>query len=617
MNWSTIKWNNPTSIVMPMFKYGTSDLRFHNYRQMYTPEMLVTLQYFKNYPLLSTTSTIDNVTPYSTVNLSQSDFNNGTVRITKPGRYILSENIIFNPNPNDDFLPTNDQISGGASAVYPVAPFGPYHLGFFAAITIETDNVILDLNSKILRQSDLHNLQQRFYANIELANSPFIVNQGPADFGNVLKSPKNIYIMNGYLGQSSHHGIHGNGMKNVVIENLNIFGFEVAAIALNGGEHCIFRNLQICGVSREVKVLSTYSQGRFIRNSLNLMNTRDPSINLDLNTGNKTIGNIISELNTALDVIKTAISNKTVLPTDGDAAIFTNTSQLYDGNVYGILLNPIGVAVGNFRQNRNGVTGNKYFAIHDCNIEDISSNGTEILGMSLNPATDNPSGPYGASEQVGPVGDVVQIRNIINGNGSYKQNVLTNAQFIIGQSASTNAEKGTTNIKSQIINWAVTGDTNISTLLDGDPLFYINGKDSMGHDMKGNIAFFLSAASNIKVYNITINKMENTGPLGDSTLAPSGYINSYEGSANRGIVITGSDNIEINKVAISNLSSECGISMGIDLMGNSNDVNVNNLKMSDIRSAKYVKAGNSPNPEPIPYFIKKTNLSGDNIEINF
>ena len=56
---------------------------------------------------------------------------------------------------------------------------GAYHLGFFAAITVESDDVILDLNGKSLKQSKLHNLQQRFYSHIELASAPFIPKQGP------------------------------------------------------------------------------------------------------------------------------------------------------------------------------------------------------------------------------------------------------------------------------------------------------------------------------------------------------------------------------------------------------------------------------------------------------
>ena len=103
---------------------------------------------------------------------------NGTVRITKPGIYVLNENIIFNPNENNDFFPRMDQLSQ-----YPMGNSGPFHLGFFAAITIESDNVILDLNGKTITQSSLHNIEQRFYAHIELASSPFIPNQGPGNIG--------------------------------------------------------------------------------------------------------------------------------------------------------------------------------------------------------------------------------------------------------------------------------------------------------------------------------------------------------------------------------------------------------------------------------------------------
>ena len=105
----------------------------------------------------------------------------------------------------------------------------------------ESDNVIIDLNGKTIKQSALHNIEQReilcTYKRIE--SSPFIPNQGPGDFGKTIKIPKNVCIMNGTLGLSSHHGIHGNKMENVVIHNVVFKDFEVAAVALNGGVNCI------------------------------------------------------------------------------------------------------------------------------------------------------------------------------------------------------------------------------------------------------------------------------------------------------------------------------------------------------------------------------------------
>ena len=78
-------------------------------------------------------------TPYATVYLHQGDFNRGTVRITRPGYYVLLEDITFHPNPENNFEPTDEQISSG---LYPKP--GPYNLNFFAAVTIECSNVILD-----------------------------------------------------------------------------------------------------------------------------------------------------------------------------------------------------------------------------------------------------------------------------------------------------------------------------------------------------------------------------------------------------------------------------------------------------------------------------------------
>ena len=113
--------------------------------------------------------------------LSNSNFIHGTYRIKKQGKYCLTEDIIFNPNkrsikdpnsehawfpdPNDaNFFNKNDSSS----------LFGPFSLGFFAAITIETDNVELDLKQHSIIQHKHFYIQQRFYAHIVIGDSPFV-----------------------------------------------------------------------------------------------------------------------------------------------------------------------------------------------------------------------------------------------------------------------------------------------------------------------------------------------------------------------------------------------------------------------------------------------------------
>ena len=74
----------------------------------------------------------------ATVNLTNSDFNNETLRITTGNCvFKLTENISIQPGTSPDFFPTESTEF----------PFPPYQLGWFAGITVETtDGVVIDLN---------------------------------------------------------------------------------------------------------------------------------------------------------------------------------------------------------------------------------------------------------------------------------------------------------------------------------------------------------------------------------------------------------------------------------------------------------------------------------------
>ena len=510
----------------------------------------------------------------SIISLRQNHFNTGTVRITIPGIYILKENIVFNPNENNDFQPTENQQENQ----YCCYRRGPYHLGFFSAITIETLGVILDLNGFTIKQSKLHNLQQRFYANIELGSSPFISGQGPAEFTNDAdedsklhyKAPNSICILNGTLGLSSHHGIHGNTMQHVVIENLNITNFEVAGIALNGGRNCILNNININNVSQNIKILSTYSQSRFIRTFLE--RSQNSNTHLIINGVNKSSVDITNELNTELEVVKSAIMSNS----DFESKLFKNTTRLYDGNVYGLLLNQNGVAVHKFLESRDSTKGNEFIHLQDIKISNIISHPIEIIGLSIKNSGESSS--YGTKRQAGPIGDILDISNIIQSStGKYLPNVLSNAQILIGKN--NNPKQGTTSITEEVVNW-VENESNINTDPSFNCIYFINRGDSMGHTMKGNLGLFLSGAENITAQTITISNVLNRGfdvntsplitdisknsisgrnltdnsaePWYEETLIP-------QGNDSVGILETASgDNINLLNVTISNIQSENG-----------------------------------------------------------
>ena len=128
--------------------------------------------------------------------LSNLDFVAGTYRITECGEYILSEDIVFNFNPpsdsdlNDlDFSPNtidDDELywfptkNQDASGVYPgtYSYAGSYALGFFAGITVEADDVIINLNGYSMKMDNAFYLQQRYFTLIECAAKYFLPNQG-------------------------------------------------------------------------------------------------------------------------------------------------------------------------------------------------------------------------------------------------------------------------------------------------------------------------------------------------------------------------------------------------------------------------------------------------------
>jgi len=525
------------------------------------------------------------------------------------------EDIVFEPNPNDDFLPTAAQTAGGASAEYPTAPFGGYHLGFFAAITVEGKNIFLDLNGKILRQSQVFDLQQRFYANIELASTPFIPNQGPANFGDLITSADTCLISNGTLGLSSHHGIHGNSMKKVIIQNLNIVEFEVAGIALNGGEHCLTRNVNICNMSRTIPVLSTYSAGRFIQPFLKQIIAAQPTAALEFTDGAKTGEQILNNLVAKMDTVLDAVKDGQPVP-DG---IFKNSSGLYDGGGYGIVLNSRGVVVNGFKTSRVGAVGNDDMIIHNVQIENMETGQGEIIGISNADDPNHDPAAYGGKVQVGPVGSVFQVK-VVSTAGAYIGNVVSDAKLFVGKFSTGS---GTVNITEPIINWALSRADNLEQVLLDNNYYFVSGGDSMSHVMKGIIGLFVSAGKNIKCFDIKIKCIKNTSLPGvDSSDKTSDKVaivplkTVYNGGASRGIAIVGSEQVFMKNMDVSVIKSECGNGCGLDLINECNTIRVReNIKIIGIESSAILNTGKEPNPISKPLFIGISDESILKIEI--
>ena len=543
------------------------------------------------------------------VELRNENFVNGTVRLRKPATYVLAEDIVFEPNKNDNWFPTKKQTSGGVDAEYPIAPFGPYSLGFFAAITVEGDNITLDLNGKTLRQSNVFNIQQRFFACIEMASSPFIPKQGPGNFGFSVTSASNSFVGNGYLGLSSHHGIHGNGMSRSLIQNLVISNFEVAGISLHGSKDSIVRNITICNQSTQIPILSTYSTARFLPQFLKqiIKDQNDPVI--EFSDGRSRSG---TDILTALDADANTVLEDVKNQRKVSSKLFANKTGLYDGNGYGVVLGGLGVVVGAFPEVRE-TEGNENIVLHDIRVENLKTGSGELLGINSVPDVEKikNTAAYGKSFIVGPVGESLLVSQIQYDNGLYKGNVITDAEFYIAKFGKSVKQLGTTNIPPELVAWAEKGNTkSLDQIVKECNKYYLSGGDSMGHVMKGTIGYFFAQTKNVRSWSLTLDECENKAPFGILNKKESGSFPGirplrevFQGSSTRGVVLAACVDTFLKDVKINSVSARGGLACGIDMIGLCDSIRCRSgIEVSKIRAAALGYSKGLPNPHPVNAF---------------
>ena len=549
------------------------------------------------------------------IEIYQSDFNEGTYLISEPGYYRLMEDILFNPNnvanvgptayESGDVLPSQYSFMGGK---YDPAAFG---IGFFAAISIFTEDATLDLNGFTIAQAPEFALQQTFYSHIELADQPFIPNQGPHDFGDVITSATRVTIKNGRLGFSSHHGIHGNLVKDVVIQDLIISDYEVAAIAINGADGLTIKRVICEGGRTDKPTLGIYSSSRFLRRYVNYL--KDINYNGTINIGNDemnihdiysnlrdTINNVFNDVITTQNGERGGFINKHTHP--NEYALFHNDAGILDGNAYGILLNKPGFAVNGFPT----IPSDPFTNVHISNVEihNTISQIREVIvivGDEEKPITD----PIGAAVQMfnrhPDTNEYITISSEDLSQAEYIGNAVSNAQFFVAKAilAGAFSESSISTVHSainqELIDWveATSGSqtAKLQNYIDNFGL-YCNG-DAMFHADKGVIGLKLDASQNVVVENTLISGVTNNGKLG-STLCnyntfeksnPNSEQTGYQGAVTRGISVCGSVGIDLIDVIIEDVSANSGSAVGIDTMLGSYDVNIIDCSISDVHAS--------------------------------
>jgi len=557
--------------------------------------------------------------------LTNADFVNGTLRILAPCMLRLNENISFNPNRPTTWLDVNNNVttdfiqavaldpnrtldwlpnlsaSNNAQYFLPEINFA-YSLGFFAGIAIQCDNVVVDLNNYTMAQHPEHALQQRFYAHIELADQPFMPLQGPSNFGNILRSAINTFICNGTLGRSSHHGIHGNnGGNDIMIENVMFRDFEVSPIALNGFKNVFFRNLIAYNNFQSIPVVSTYSASRFIKQFITSTETQG--------YGNATLTSAKNALYVAMDSVFNAVilSNGTV------PSLYNNPSGIIDTIAYGIVINPSGVAVNQFLENRSTYKANETTNIImiNCNVNNIVANPNEIVAVGVSPT---------GVAQVDTAGSAFQFFNgistLVGDRYYYSGTVLSDVQvelakikFTLDNSRTSSRFMGTLNIQKGIQDWKTNNgfyfkiqnyklvlyDQNDNQyLLNSQPVIYnvICSGDSMFHVLKGTIGLRCDGANNLCLIDCGINNISNVGQKG--SLLAGNYVKShtsqgskligYNGAKCYGVTLSAVNNVMTENLQIFSVNSNNASAFGLAVFDGSQNCAFNNTCINTITS---------------------------------
>ena len=500
--------------------------------------------------------------------LRASDFSRGTLRIRTGNAYfLLTENVDLEPGKAPEFKPDDD-------VAYPSPP---YQLGFFAGITVETeDPVTIDLGGFRIRQSAAFALQQRFFAVIELGSAPFLPGQGPSRFEEHTRCA-HVTVCNGHIGRSSHHAIHGLDCQDVVLENLVLCNFEVCGVQINGGRKITCRNTCVGPAFTRVPVRATYSQARFVR----------PFLRAAMGPG-KTLNGVSGE--TILARLEAALATTFANVVAGRAAdhgapecvVFANPSGLTDGSGYGMVFNTRGVFVNGFHMERPADAVNHDITLENVEIQGVRTRTDEWVGLCTGTTPEVCYG--GGGYQTGPVGDVFRIAEVTSSAGDsdirklYSGDVLSDAQLFVAKHM---PGAGTSRIQPATVDWAEGRRDS-----PGAPLRF-NG-DCMAHVCKGNAGIVFQSAVGVRASHVRVSDVAQTsdpgkGPAYETSHPLQTKPLGYGGATSRGIAVVSCADVVLHEVQIARVRSRFADCAGIDMIGTNDNIMTNRVRVTDLR----------------------------------
>jgi len=471
--------------------------------------------------------------------LYQSDFEEGTYRITESGTYIVMEDIELNfnaapddhPSPNnieDDFWwPTDADAYPGAQAARDA-----YFLGYFAGLTIEVDDVVLDLNGHEIKMAKAFYYQQPYFSIIEVENQPFLPQQGPGFFGSDPIYPSRVTIKNGVLGLSSHHAIHGNWNHDIVVQDVHVKDFQTHGIQFNGFTNLDIINCEI-GPSSDMAYLNgNYGHLRLILPILE--NVAEQAISLEMDdilfAGRSEamsmydlIDKVVQEMDMAF---KFAMYGETFEGHELWAEaqkMFINPSGLpYGAVLYGLFLNYPSAGIFGWHVNDvlsyNATVENVY-------IHDLRHKGIEVVGYQSGGRVfcNAFNGPLPAFDTFGDEDawtfqkQLYYDDDVTEYDVQYHGSIITDiwiAQFYYGTTDYDNWPGiPYMGVDDQLVEWAMGLNDDYINQNTANMYFSCN-EDAMFHPSKGLLAMKASGTDGMAIKGLRIENIQDETPLG-------------------------------------------------------------------------------------------------------
>ena len=458
---------------------------------------------------------------------------------------------------------------------------GPYQLGFFTGISVETSDVIIDLNGFEIAMSKEFYLQQRVFSIIELAAKNFVSGQGPVDFGPYLNAATNVVIKNGAIGLASHHGIHANDASGVTLSNLKVYNFDVAGIQLNGFDGAIISDCEVGPSSTNIPVTGRYLHARvLLRRYAHLVENYGDETFAFYGRESQSVKAYVDALISQMDMVYNYVMNDVQYDGTEDDAEWQRAKDLFinpnengygdGGVVYGILLNSRGGAVMGFG-NAPSVSSNA--VIDNVYIHDLAISPLEKLKFKTN--------ALGGATR-GPVADVFDVMKVVDqfediATAKYVGTAYSDVQIVLSQFEKSWYVLDHSCFDEGIMDWVQNG------VSFGESEYgYYGGcnTDIQLHINKGVIGLRLDNIDTFSVNNVQIDSLKNTGPLGTETDVCGAYTQGnahqdplitagYTGTEGYGITITQSVNGTLSNVTIQNIETHRGNANGIALFKDS------------------------------------------------